>query len=61
MHLVADLLGWYGSGGQKVATQAPERVLDTRDGTGGTRAGFFGTLVLDLSGQAPPGATQEES
>ena len=29
MHLVADLLGWYGTGGQKVTTQAPERVLDT--------------------------------
>ena len=57
MHLVADLMGWYGDSGQKVATQAPERVLDTRDGTGGTRAGFFGTVVLDLSAQAPAGAT----
>ena len=57
MHLVADLMGWYGDSGQKVATQAPERVLDTRDGTGGTRAGFFGTVALDLSAQAPAGAT----
>lgn len=58
MHLVADLLGWYGTSGVKMATQAPERVLDTRDGTGGAGTlGAGGTVELDLSAQAPPGAT----
>ena len=57
-HLVADLLGYYGASGVKVATQTPERVMDTRDGTGGsTRLGTGATAVLDLSGQAPAGST----
>jgi len=60
VHVVADLAGFYGSGGSGFKGQSPVRVLDTRDGTGTGTArpiGAGSVLQLDLSSRVPAGAT----
>lgn len=46
VHLIADVIGWYGSPGDSngalYAPVPPTRVLDTRDGTGGKATPFAG-------------------
>ena len=52
--VVADVQGWYSAagGGARYTALAPARVLDTRDGTGGTTGSVGGgqTIELNLSG-----------
>jgi alpha-tubulin suppressor-like RCC1 family protein len=60
--LVADLSGYYApSSGSGITSISPDRVLDTRDGTGTNGAvgpvPANGTLVLDLSSVVPSSAT----
>lgn len=59
-HLIADLAGWYATDATGLNTAvSPQRVLDTRDGTGAP-AGVLGqhaTLNLSLAGQVPASAT----
>ncbi|HJP79986.1 MAG TPA: hypothetical protein VJ914_37285 [Pseudonocardiaceae bacterium] len=57
---VVDLEGFYApSAGFGFTSLAPQRVLDTRDGTGGQTGpvGSGQTITLDLSAQLPAGAT----
>jgi hypothetical protein len=51
--LVADVVGYYGTGGAKYAGLTPARVLDTRWGTGApaTKVGPGQTLNLTVAGQ----------
>ncbi|MFC1439234.1 right-handed parallel beta-helix repeat-containing protein [Streptacidiphilus sp. N1-10] len=60
VHMVVDLEGFYGPGGNGYKTITPVRVLDTRSGKGASAAGALsahGTLKLNLSGELPTGAT----
>ena len=57
---IVDLEGYYAPGaGSGFTSLAPQRVLDTRSGTGGVVGplGTGGTLTLDLSSSVPAGAT----
>jgi hypothetical protein len=61
VHVVLDLAGWYAATPSSTSTAglfrplAPQRVLDTRDGTGGysQALGPAQSLVLDLRGRLP--------
>ncbi|MFF7184359.1 hypothetical protein ACFZAR_03845 [Streptomyces sp. NPDC008222] len=60
-HLVADLVGWYGStmGGPVFRPVSPTRILNTRTGTGGkiAKLGAHATLRLKVTGaHGPPRA-----
>jgi hypothetical protein len=57
VQVVADLEGFYGPGGYGFEPKAPVRVLDTRNGTGATKApvGSGKILKLNLSGKVPAG------
>jgi hypothetical protein len=56
VQVVADLEGFYGPGGYGFKPTAPTRVLDTRNGTGGTGpVAARGRLRLNLSGKVPAG------
>jgi hypothetical protein len=64
VHVIVDLIGFYVrdipfDDGAFTAAARPVRVLDTRDGTGGTKArvGKDQTITLDLSASLPPGAS----
>jgi hypothetical protein len=60
VQLVADLAGYYTPGtGAGFTALTPNRVLDTRNGTGGPEAPFVSGTVrsLSLSGVTPTGAT----
>jgi hypothetical protein len=46
MHVVVDLEGWFGSTGSLLAPQTPQRVVDTRAGTGGSRLTAGATLTV---------------
>jgi hypothetical protein len=53
-HVVLDVVGWFGSGGQglRYNTVKPSRILDTRHGIGGLDALQGGTTsVLDVGGR----------
>ncbi len=49
MHVVVDLEGWFGSAGSLLAPQTPQRVVDTRTGTGGSRLSAGATLEVPSS------------
>jgi len=56
VQVVADLEGFYGTGGYGFKPTPPTRVLDTRHGTGGTGpVAAGGRLRLNLSGKVPAG------
>lgn len=56
--VVVDVTGWLGPHGQSAFSPAgPNRVMDTREGLGGTRLPAGGTVALDLSRTAPIGTT----
>jgi hypothetical protein len=56
VQVIADLEGFYGPGGYGFKPTAPTRVLDTRNGTGGTGPVAAGGLLrLNLSGKVPAG------
>ncbi|HEY6789315.1 MAG TPA: right-handed parallel beta-helix repeat-containing protein, partial [Trebonia sp.] len=57
VQVVADLEGFYGPGGYGFEPKSPVRVLDTRNGTGATKApvGSGKVLKLNLSGKVPAG------
>jgi hypothetical protein len=59
VQVVADLEGFYGAGGSGFGALVPVRVLDTRNGTGATKAplGSDKVLQLNLSGKVPSGTT----
>lgn len=63
VHLVADVAGWFGASGSNSGALfvplAPERILDTRDGTGGKAVAFQTgeTYDLALGSVVPPGAS----
>jgi Right handed beta helix region len=58
VQVIADLEGFYGRGGYGFQATAPTRVLDTRNGTGGTGPVPAGGVVqLNLSGRVPAGTT----
>ncbi|HVL07096.1 MAG TPA: hypothetical protein VM388_13985 [Acidimicrobiales bacterium] len=54
--VVADVVGWYGAsgvaGGSRLTSLSPSRILDTRVGTGGSRApvGPASTIALTVTG-----------
>ena len=60
-HLIADLVGFFTETERpdlgRVVTQAPVRVLDSREGTGTTVGRKSGEVVLDLTGKVPAGTT----
>ena len=47
-NVVVDLAGWFAANGKAVATVAPTRLLDTRDGTGGWLNALSAGQVIDL-------------
>jgi hypothetical protein len=55
VQVVADLEGFYGPGGYGFEPEGPVRVLDTRNGTGASKApvGSGKVLRLNLSGKVP--------
>jgi hypothetical protein len=60
-HVVIDVVGWFGAGGDGLTYTAlpPRRILDTRNGTGGLkplRAGTAGRLVVAGVGGVPTDA-----
>ncbi len=71
-HLIADLSGWYAGTGAALVAARPERLLDTRLGTGGTNGALAGNqavairltdlpanataVVLNLTAAEPAGA-----
>lgn len=58
VHLLADLAGHYASGaGALYQPLAPDRVLDTRTGTGVKPRNPDGSLPLDFTGHVPANAT----
>ena len=62
VHLIADVFGYFSdSGGSKVWTVRPDRLLDTRNGTGGPQQpvgpGNPVTLQVIGRGSVPPSAT----
>jgi subtilisin family serine protease len=52
VHVLFDVVGWYGSTGSSLDPLPPQRVLDTRDGTGSsaTPIGAGATRVLKVAG-----------
>lgn len=52
-HVVADLAGWYGSGGARYTPVTPARILDSRTGNGApaTPVGAGSTLPLQVTGR----------
>jgi len=57
VHFIVDVVGWVDQGqpnqdGDRLLTVAPQRLLDTRDGTGGSTApfGLTDTRQLDVAG-----------
>lgn len=61
VHLIADVIGWYGSPGDSngalYAPVPPTRVLDTRDGTGGKATPFAGGQEYALTLPFVPAAS----
>jgi hypothetical protein len=56
--VVVDVTGWLGPLGESAFTPAgPNRVMDTREGLGGSRLRAGGTVSLDFSTTAPAGTT----
>ncbi|MFP5489408.1 MAG: DUF1501 domain-containing protein [Acidimicrobiia bacterium] len=60
-HVIGDVFGYFSTGGAKLRSTPPNRVLDTRDGTGAAAApiGPDRTITLQLAGRhgIPTGAT----
>jgi methionine-rich copper-binding protein CopC len=60
-HVIADLIGFFTEADRadlgRVITQAPSRVLDSREGLGTSTGRKRGEVVLDLSGTIPAGTT----
>ena len=46
MHVIVDLEGWFGATGSLLAPQTPQRIIDTRSKTGGTRLAAGATLKV---------------
>lgn len=59
VQLVADLAGYYGPGGTGFQPKSPDRVLDTRNGTGASKQAVAANkkIQLNLSGKVPAGTT----
>ncbi len=56
--ILVDITGWLGPrGASRLTPIGPTRVVDTRSGVGGVRLGAGATLVVDLDGLVPDGAT----
>ena len=53
VHLIADVFGYFGSDGAKVRTVRPERLLDTRSGTGAPQqpVGSGNPVTLQVTGR----------
>jgi uncharacterized protein (DUF1501 family) len=60
-HVVGDVFGYFGTGGDRLVTTAPRRLLDSRDGTGASRRPIGPAAPVDLVvagvGDVPAGAT----
>ena len=65
VHVIFDVVGWYGQNGDSYNPVTPARVLDTRNGTGGPagRVGAGQTRSVTVAGGAAcrPPARQRSS